>query len=196
MNKIKSTIKFLFNQNKIVIGLAFAIAQFHTAIDIDWAINSMSIPLSRAVPILFVFELIALIIIFPILLFAFKVTGRMKQIIGAIPAGIVFVVSILIEEYLTRQLHAEHPGAETLVFILTAFLFTLTLSLMMLIVKGKSTFFEVRMAETSISKKVDKLSEVLHKVVRFCDQCGNPVAESSKFCSKCGNQILAAQAKL
>ena len=189
MNKIL----FLFKQNKIAVGIAIFFSQFPALADAEFAIMSPLVSQDRAALGIFLVEIVACLIVMPTLLFAFKVTGRIKQILGVIPASIIFVVAWLIMMYFTRTSAEATPGNFTVVFAIEVILFAVIIGILLLVVKGKSTFFEANPAETSASVKESNLTEVVQVAGNFCGQCGSQVAATSKFCSKCGNAILAAQ---
>lgn len=190
MIKIKSAIQYLFNQNKVVIGLAVLLAQFPTLADIEWAIITPLVPQSR-VPIVIIYtELVACLITFPVLLFAFKVTGRLKQLFGVIPATILFFVALMVENYLNRTGPESRPGSFTLLLTLDLLLFSLILCLILFILKGKSTFFDAKQTEVKAPQKDNNFSEHSQVTSMFCGQCGSPILSTSKFCAKCGIEIV------
>lgn len=190
MNKITSTIKYLLSQNKIVIVLAVLLTQWPTLADIEFAILSPAVPRSRVPIVFFYTELVALFIALPLLLFSLKVTGRLKQIFGIIPAIILFFVAVLIVMEFTSTSSGGRPGTHAVIFSFELLLFSIVISLILFVLKGRSTFIEVRSDEpTNSMEDIMPLSEGHQSRTKFCGQCGIEAINSSVFCSSCGSKL-------
>lgn len=187
MNKLKSGMQFLFAQNKIAVGIAILFSQFPALADIEWAIMNRNIIFSRALMGGLVMEMLSILIILPVLLLAFKLAGRTMQLLGNVPGAIIFFVAWLIAMYLDKDM--SQPGHYTAGILIFSILFTLILSAILFVVKGKSPFFESRLIEpTDVMVETEPQLEAVVSGM-FCENCGTQLSTESKFCSKCGHKI-------
>jgi len=142
---------------------------------------------SRALMVGFIFELLTILIVLPTLLFAFKVTGRIKQLLGTVPASIIFFVAWLLAMYLDKG--SSKVGHYTVGILIFSIVFTLILSGILFVVKGKASFFESNSIDAPPEEANNHEIATNRKVGLFCEKCGSQMSSTSKFCSTCGAQI-------
>lgn len=143
MKVIRATVRYLFDQTKWWVAAAVIGALLFPLADLDRALHNPFVPRSNIPFAMFVSLVMALCITFPVLLYIFRVTGRIHDLLGAGRTIALSAIAWVITVYLTGE-SADEPKFLTPAVLVDVVTYALVLSTALFLFKGKAPYFSPR----------------------------------------------------